>query len=44
MIPPPAKTEDGFELQFGVNFVGHFALTGHLFNLLESTKGSRVVT
>ena len=44
MIPPPAKTEDGFEIQFGVNFVGHFALTGYLFNLLDSTKGSRVVT
>jgi len=44
MIPPPSKTEDGFEIQFGVNFIGHFALTGHLFNLLESTKGSRVVT
>jgi NAD(P)-dependent dehydrogenase (short-subunit alcohol dehydrogenase family) len=44
MIPPPSKTEDGFEIQFGVNFVGHFALTGHLFNLLEATKGSRVVT
>lgn len=44
MIPPPSKSEDGFELQFGVNFVGHFALTGHLFSLLESTKGSRVVT
>jgi len=44
MIPPPLKSEDGFELQFGVNFIGHFALTGHLFNLLESTIGSRVVT
>jgi NAD(P)-dependent dehydrogenase (short-subunit alcohol dehydrogenase family) len=44
MIPPQAKTEDGFEIQFGVNFVGHFALTGHLFNILEATKGSRVVT
>lgn len=44
MIPPQAKTEDGFEIQFGVNFVGHFALTGHLFDLLEATKGSRVVT
>lgn len=44
MIPPQAKTEDGFEIQFGVNFVGHFALTGHLFKLLEATKGSRVVT
>jgi NAD(P)-dependent dehydrogenase (short-subunit alcohol dehydrogenase family) len=44
MIPPPSKTSDGFELQFGVNFIGHFALTGHLFDLLESTNGSRVVT
>jgi NAD(P)-dependent dehydrogenase (short-subunit alcohol dehydrogenase family) len=44
MIPPPSKSEDGFELQFGINFIGHFALTGHLFNLLESTTGSRVVT
>jgi len=44
MIPPPSKSEDGFELQFGVNFIGHFALTGHLFKLLESTRGSRVVT
>lgn len=44
MIPPPSKTEDGFEVQFGVNFIGHFALTSHLFNLLESTIGSRVVT
>lgn len=44
MIPPPAISESGFELQFGVNFVGHFALTGHLFDLLESTAGARVVT
>ena len=44
MIPPSSKTENGFEIQFGVNFIGHFALTGHLFNLLEYTKGSRVVT
>lgn len=44
MIPPPSKTADGFEIQFGVNFIGHFALTGHLFELLEATEGSRVVT
>lgn len=44
MIPPASKTADGFELQMGVNFVGHFALTGHLYELLESTNGSRVVT
>lgn len=44
MIPPPSKTDDGFEIQFGVNFIGHFALTGYLFELLESTLDSRVVT
>ncbi len=44
MIPPPSKTDDGFELQFGVNFIGHFALTGHLFPLLKNTPGARVVT
>lgn len=44
MIPPEGKSKDGYELQFGVNFIGHFALTGHLFDLLESTVGSRIVT
>jgi NAD(P)-dependent dehydrogenase (short-subunit alcohol dehydrogenase family) len=36
-------TADGFEMQFGVNHLGHFALTGHLAPLLLSTPGSRVV-
>lgn len=44
MIPPSSKSEDGFELQFGVNFIGHFTLTGQLFNLLEETPNARVVT
>lgn len=44
MIPPASKTRDGFELQMGVNFLGHFALTGRLFRLLERTANSRVVT
>ncbi|GAB4029011.1 oxidoreductase [Spirosoma sp. KNUC1025] len=44
MIPPPTKTDDGFEMQFGVNFMGHFALTGHLFPLLKNTPKARVVT
>jgi NAD(P)-dependent dehydrogenase (short-subunit alcohol dehydrogenase family) len=44
MIPPASKTADGFELQFGVNFIGHFALTGYLYPLLNATAGSRIVT
>jgi len=44
MIPPASKTDDGFELQFGVNFLGHFALTGHLFPLLKASPNARVVT
>jgi NAD(P)-dependent dehydrogenase (short-subunit alcohol dehydrogenase family) len=44
MIPPASKTVEGFELQFGVNFLGHFALTGYLYPLLEKTTGSRIIT
>ncbi len=44
MVPPPSKTAEGFELQFGVNFIGHFALTGYLYPLLKITPRSRVVT
>lgn len=44
MIPPKTLTEDGFELQFGVNHLGHFALTGHLLDLLAATPGARVVS
>ncbi|WP_442600058.1 oxidoreductase [Neobacillus sp. D3-1R] len=44
MIPPYSKTEDGFELQFGCNHLGHFALTGLLLPLLEKGQHPRVVT
>ena len=44
MTTPKATTKDGFELQFGTNHLGHFALTGHLLPLLENTESSRVVT
>jgi NAD(P)-dependent dehydrogenase (short-subunit alcohol dehydrogenase family) len=44
MVPPYTKTEDGFELQFGTNHLAHFALTGLLLPLLESTEDSRIVT
>lgn len=44
MAPPKGKTVDGFETQFGVNHLGHFALTGHLLDVLLATPGSRVVS
>ncbi|MBA2946834.1 SDR family NAD(P)-dependent oxidoreductase [Streptomyces himalayensis] len=44
MYTPPAKTEDGFDMQFGVNHLGHFALTGLLLDLMLPVPGSRVVT
>jgi len=42
--PPASKTSEGYELQFGVNFLGHFALTGCLYPLLRATPDSRIVT
>jgi protochlorophyllide reductase len=39
-----SKTVDGFETQFGVNHLGHFALTHDLLPALTPTGGSRVVT
>ncbi len=44
MYPPASKTIEGFELQFGTNFLGHFAFTGWLYPLLKNTKDARVVT
>ena len=44
MMPPYSPTVDGFELQLGVNHLGHFALTGHLSPLLAAAPDARVVT
>jgi NAD(P)-dependent dehydrogenase (short-subunit alcohol dehydrogenase family) len=43
MMCPRMETADGFELQLGVNFLGHFLLTGLLMARLEATDGARVV-
>ncbi|GFG97995.1 SDR family NAD(P)-dependent oxidoreductase [Mycobacterium timonense] len=44
MWTPKQVTADGFELQFGTNHLGHFALTGLLLDHLLPVRGSRVVT
>lgn len=44
MFPPAGKTEDGFETQFGVNFIGHYVLTALLFPLLKQSPHGRIVT
>src|SRR5262249_13929362 len=44
MALPYRRTQDGFEMQFGTNHLGHFALTGLLLDLLRATPGARIVT
>ena len=45
MMPPKrGTTQDGFELQFGSNYLGHFALTAHLLPLLRAAEAPRVVS
>jgi NAD(P)-dependent dehydrogenase (short-subunit alcohol dehydrogenase family) len=44
MWSPRSTTVDGFELQFGTNHLGHFALTGLLLERLLPVDGSRIVT
>jgi NAD(P)-dependent dehydrogenase (short-subunit alcohol dehydrogenase family) len=44
MMPPHGRTRQGYELQFGVNHLGHFALTGLLLPRLAQSADGRVVT
>jgi len=44
MAPPRRTTVDGFELQFGTNHLGHFALTALLIDKLQGREDARVVT
>ncbi|QUT05085.1 SDR family oxidoreductase [Sphingobium phenoxybenzoativorans] len=45
MVPPVRQqTADGFELQFGTNHLGHFALTGRLLPLLRKGQDARVIS
>ena len=45
MAPPKRReTHDGFELQLGTNYLGHFALTAHLLPLLKKGHKPRVVS
>lgn len=43
MACPFLHTRDGFELQFGTNHLGHFALTGELFPLIEKGHLKRII-
>jgi len=44
MAPPRRTTADGFELQFGTNHLGHFALTAMLIDKMQGREDARVVT
>lgn len=43
MVPPLMRTKEGFEIQFGVNHLGHFLLTNLLLPIVTKTQNSRIV-
>ena len=43
MLPKRELTADGFEMQMGVNHLGHFYLTSKLWDLLKNIKDVRIV-
>lgn len=44
MATPQDTTEDGFDAQFAINVLGHWALVGRLLPIVEATPGARIVT
>lgn len=44
MLAPRGRTKDGFEPHFGINHLGHFALTGLLLPMMRERAGARIVT
>lgn len=44
MAIPHSSTDDGFEMQFGTNHLGHFALTAKLMPAMKHRPGARIVT
>lgn len=44
MATPQDTTEDGFDAQFAINVLGHWAFVGRLLPIVEATPGARIVT